>query len=181
MTPYHLRAYATNNQGTAYGTEVIFITTSSGTHYIGETYGGGIVFYTDGTGQHGLISSTSDQSSGAEWGCSGTSIPGTSTAIWTGYSNTTAIINGCSTSGIAARLCRNYTGGGYNDWYLPSLEELHQLYLKRSVVGIPGYSTGFWSSSEYSSDQAYGYSWQDYPFTSLKYLTTYRVRAVRSF
>ncbi|MEI6436855.1 MAG: hypothetical protein WCP32_18680, partial [Bacteroidota bacterium] len=31
---------------------------------IGQSYGGGIIFYIDGTGLHGLISATTDQSTG---------------------------------------------------------------------------------------------------------------------
>lgn len=50
-------------------------------HYIGESYGGGIVFYVYDNGQHGLISSTSNQSSSIKW--------------WAGaYTNTMAYADG---------------------------------------------------------------------------------------
>jgi len=152
-TNYYVRAYAINSVGTAYGNEVSF-TTSSVTFYIGQNYGGGIIFYIDGTGQHGLIAATSDQSTGAKWGCYGTQIGGTATVIGAGQANTTAIINGCNTAGIAARICDDLVLNGYSDWFLPSLDELNQMYLHKSVIG--GFSNnGNWSSSEMNADFAY--------------------------
>jgi hypothetical protein len=70
-TLYYIRAYATNSTGTSYGNQVSFTTL---TFSIGLSYQGGIIFYIDGTGQNGLISSTTDQSAVAIWGCSGTLI-----------------------------------------------------------------------------------------------------------
>jgi len=147
---------------------------------VGQTYGGGIIFYLDGTGLHGLISATSDQSTSAIWGCYGTSIAGTSTAIGTGQANTTAIINGCSTAGIAARICSDLDLNGYSDWFLPSKDELNQMYLKKTVIG--GFAiVYYWSSSQYDN----GYSWCQYLLNGFqahdpKY-STYYARAVRAF
>ena len=60
--------------------------------------------------------------------CSGngaqTSIPDASnSAIGAGYANTQAMVANCK-SGDAGQLAQSYTGGGLNDWYLPSLDEL---------------------------------------------------------
>jgi hypothetical protein len=93
---------------------------TDGKFYIGLSYAGGIIFYFDGTGQHRLISATTDQSSGAQWGCYGATIGGTSNAIGTGQANTTAIVNGCATAGIAARICNDLVLNGFSDWFLPS-------------------------------------------------------------
>ncbi len=46
-TPYSVRAYATNSEGTAYGHEEVFTATAG--FYIGQIYGGGVIFYIDGT------------------------------------------------------------------------------------------------------------------------------------
>lgn len=114
---------------------------------IGQSYGGGIIFYIDGTGQHGLIAAPGDQTN-APWGCE-FSLMGTNTEIGTGSQNTTNIIAGCAESGIAARVCREYTGGGFNDWFLPSKDELNLMYIQRTVIG--GFvSNYYWSSSEVS-------------------------------
>jgi hypothetical protein len=180
-TQYYVRAYATNNAGSGYGNEVSFITPPMGAHYIGESYGGGIVFYlTDLTGQHGLISSTSDQGI-SDWGCYMTLIGGTGSGIGTGQANTTNIVNGCSTPGIAASICDNLVLNGYSDWFLPSIGELYQMYLHRDVIGNLN-SGSRWSSTEYDDDYAYmitffngGFQWT-WEKTEPEY-----VRAIRAF
>jgi hypothetical protein len=149
-TIYYVRAYAVNSVGISYGNEVMV----NNTNYIGNSYGGGIIFYIDATWQHGLIASTSDQGTGTAWGCEGTNIGGTSTSIGTGQTNTTAIVNGCSQAGIAARICDDLLLNGYSDWFLPSSSELNQIYLKKNIIG--GFADDvYWSSSEYSANNAY--------------------------
>jgi len=154
---------------------------TDGQFYIGASYGGGIIFYIDGTGQHGLISATSDQSTGAEWGCLSTSIPGTSSAIGMGQANTTAIVTNCSTLGTAAQICDALVLNGYSDWFLPSKDELNQMYLQKTVIGGFG-GNPYWSSYEYDANLAWcqyfeEYGAQDYYWKD----TTYYVRAVRAF
>ena len=76
---------------------------------IGDTHQGGIVFWLDGNGG-GLIAAPTDQSTGVEWGCHGTSISGADgTGIGTGAQNTIDIEAGCTTTGIAADICANYS------------------------------------------------------------------------
>lgn len=172
-------------------------------HYIGESYGGGIVFYVYNNGQHGLIAATTDANGSASlrWGSinnnntyayAGRTIGGT--GIGAGKSNTNLIVAAQGYPGFtetyswAARVCHEYkvTFGGvtYEDWYLPSLEELNVLYLQRGLVGLIGSfaSVGYWSSCEsdtYSTAffQSFSGGTQG---TSLKQ-TLYNVRAIRSF
>jgi len=148
---------------------------------IGDTYGGGIIFYIDGTGQHGLIAATSDQGNRA-WGCRGTLIPGADgTAIGTGNQNTTDIMAGCLTAGIAARLCGDLVLGGYSDWYLPSYDELYQMYLQKTVIGGFG-SHVYWSSTEYDANQAWSYFFSiNFWYQGDKTDQVAYVRAIRSF
>jgi uncharacterized protein (TIGR02145 family) len=148
---------------------------------IGQHYGGGIIFYIDSTGEHGLISAASDQSNGVTWGCDTTLIGGTSTGIGTGRANTTAIVNGCSQPGIAARICDDLVLNGYSDWFLPSLDELNQMYLQKSVIG--GFNTigDYWSSSEWHSDSSFGQNFESgSQYMYYKYDLIY-VRAIRAF
>ena len=178
---YYIRAYATNIVGTSYGNEISFTTLN---FTIGQYYGGGIIFYIDGTGSHGLIAAQTDQNpgTGAQWGCAGTLISGTSAAIGTGQANTTRIVNGCSIAGIAARLCNDLVLNGYSDWFLPSKDELNQMYLQRTLIGNFA-PDAYWSSSEYNAD----YAWNQYiglngtQGISNKDPEDCRVRAVRAF
>ena len=175
-TLYYVRAYTSNSTGTAYGNQVTCTTLTS--FSIGQSYGGGIIFYIDGTGQHGLIAATSDQSSGAAWCLAPELIGGTSTAIGSGQTNTTAIVTKCTSS--AAYICDILVLNGYNDWFLPSKDELHQLYLQRNLVG--GFADDYyWSSSEYDLNDAWSHHFQiGFQGNLVKY-NTYYLRAVRSF
>ena len=186
-TTYYVRAYATNSAGTAYGSATSF-TTLAPALAVGQSYQGGIIAYIFQSGDsgyitgqtHGLIATTSNQSTGAQWGCSGTTISGTSTSIGTGFANTTAIVNGCTTTSIAARICADLVSGGYSDWFLPSYYELEKLYLNRSLIG--GFSSAsYWSSSQSSSTAAYSLSFLNGGVTSSTKTTLMSVRAIRKF
>ena len=154
---------------------------------IGDTHQGGIIFYLDGNGG-GLIAAPIDQSSDAEWGCYGTLISGADgTAIGTGAQNTIDIEAGCSESGTAADICANLTLGGYSDWFLPSKDELNEMYLnigQGNALGlgnIGGFTDGnFWSSTEYNDG-----AWQQYFFNGNSWTSDKNdycyVRAVRAF
>ncbi len=116
---------------------------------------GGIVFYITDGGLHGLEAAPVDQSTSAVWGCLGTDLTGADgSAVGTGAQNTADILAGCMETPIAADLAAGYTLNGYSDWFLPSFDELGELYLQRDVVG--GFSIGgYWSSSEANASFAW--------------------------
>ncbi len=182
-TTYYLRAYATNGGGTAYGEEVSFTTSL---YSIGDDFGGGIIFYIDETGEHGLIVSKSDQASSAKWGCGGTNIS-TSAELGAGKQNTANIIAGCATAGIAARICDDLDLNGFQDWYLPSIDELSMLDKNLYETGLYTFPNFTYYLSSTASDANFAsylsFEW-DYTGGLNKNIgdTQYsQVRAIRSF
>ena len=150
---------------------------------VGDTGpGGGKVFYI----ASGVCyeAPTSDQSTVIrkyKWGCYGTEISGADgTAIGTGYQNTQDILAGCATRPIASSICSSLTLGGKSDWFLPSKDELNQMYLQGLIIG--GFSSYYyWSSSQYSSYAA----WTQFFILGNQFSYnkdySYRVRCSRSF
>jgi len=156
---------------------------------IGDTHQGGIIFYLYRDGG-GLIAAPSDQYYGtAEWGCMGTDLSGAGgIVIGTGAQNTINIVTECNTSGTAADLCANLTLGGYSDWFLPSKDELIEMYWNIGIgnayylENIGGFSNGkYWSSTEQQGNEAYSLSFNNGFFTYLDKDTPHFVRAVRAF
>jgi hypothetical protein len=172
---------------------------------VGSRYAGGIVFHIDENGKNGLIVAESDVSEAKEyslvvnhpeigrntikmkgdanWG--GIGIIGTSKIIGSGKNNTRIIVEKASwTSGLfskkpvqtAARLCSEWNHNGYDDWYLPSFEELKKIF----NMGLIKQKANYWSSSENGNDRAYYVKGEwldgDMPKDRIAH-----VRAIRSF
>ena len=94
--------------------------------------------------------------------------------------NTTPILASCATAGIAARLCHDYNGGSYTDWYLPSKDELNKLCINRVAIG--GFaSANYWSSSENDAYVAWCQSFNSGGQGNNGKIDSDYVRAVRHF
>lgn len=117
---------------------------------IGTEMEGGIVFYHDENQGFGLVCTEADEGY-TSYGCFGTLVgtDGQHTEIGFGEVNTNAILQVCSDPGIAADLCDQLDHNGYDDWFLPSLDELREMYTYRAEIG--GFSnTLYWTSAESS-------------------------------
>lgn len=124
---------------------------------IGDNHAGGIIFYLDASGQSGLVAAPTDVTS-SEWGCNGTNITGAMGAtIGTGLQNTTEILAECLTPDIAADRCDDLVVNGFSDWYMPSIDELAEMYFNigqgatgpnNNIGGFATSSSSYWSSTE---------------------------------
>ena len=131
--------------------------------------GVGIVFYlTDDGGLHGLEAAPGDQSAGDAYSnITNALVNGGTTPLppdlGTGSANTDAIIAQIGHIASAALIAGSYTGGGVTDWFLPSKDELNELYLQKDSIG--GFAQDYyWSSSESDPafpDLAWGQFFQD--------------------
>lgn len=115
---------------------------------LGDKYQGGIIFYLDETGKHGLIAAPHDHHNDyVQWGCYPNTTHGADgTAIGTGAQNTLDIVAHCGAN-TAAWICHHLVLDGYSDWFLPSIDELKEMYNQRALIG--GFNSHrYWSSTE---------------------------------
>lgn len=147
---------------------------------VGGEFGGGIIFYVDGSGQHGLIASTQDFDSRIKWADSSYKTNAVFTEVGRGLDNTSAIVSTQGPGDYAASLCDQMVLQGYNDWFLPSKNELNLLYQQKNFIG--GFANDYyWSSSEHDSLNAW---YLYFPYGSQYYTkkdSAARVRPIRVF
>jgi uncharacterized protein (TIGR02145 family) len=178
---YYVRSYLLTSNDTTYSNQLSFTTGASSSFLsVGQTYQGGIIFYLADGGQSGLIVTAANIGT-AQYGCSGTEISSTSKGLWSGKQNTDAIMASCNVSNNAAALCANLVHQGYDDWYLPSWDEVIAMRQNLYANGIGGFQMhgSIWTSSEVSSDLALAYDWSCLSYLGKSY--TLGVRAVRAF
>ena len=169
---------------------------------VGDLLHGGVVYYVaptptdldgDGKVDIGLICAVEDQSAAIEWilgGASQTTENGnTSTDIGTGQTNTTAMMNQAGYTGGAAQVADDYSvtdnGVTYNDWFLPSLEELNEMYSQKNSIeaaaGVTPFGANYWSSSEYDSNIAKSVNMSSGDDIDTNKNAQLNVRAIRTF
>jgi hypothetical protein len=167
MKTYHVRAYASDTEGTIYGNEISFTMPSVS---LGESFGGGVVGYIlqpedpgyEPNAMHGFVAQLVDRHTQIAWGCEGTLTGASGTTIGTGILNKSVLIPfACyfpQDQGIYPPANINY-----NDWYVPSKDELYKIYLNKNVIpelqqfGFNP-STNYWSSSEADANSAWAIS-----------------------
>ena len=135
----------------------------------------------------------------AKWGADEYDVTGTEPKIGAGKKNTQLIVAKLTQLGehdSAAQRCDDLVVNGFDDWFLPSRDELLALYkkskdsrlermfsrnFKPNRVGMFA-GTGYWSSSQHSATGAWyqnfsGNGQKDVCFKD----STYKVRAIRAF
>jgi hypothetical protein len=160
---------------------------------IGDFRAGGVVFWTDpDDARHGLVCAIEDQSSGIQWYNGEYLITDAiGTAITSGIENTTAIIEeqGGVLTDYAAGLASAYSGGGFNNWFLPSQDTLNEMYINKARINSTAIANGgsnfstdyYWTSTE----SEYNTAWQQRIQDGYQYVIDKdkerSVRVVRAF
>jgi len=158
LIPYHLWA----NRGV--GEMAVWL--SKQEYVVGDIGpAGGLIFYVNpnyqADGWRYLEAAPFDQSAGAKWGSFRIPLVGAQgSAIGTGRQNTLDIKKGCATPGTAADLCTSFSLNGIQDWFLPSFEELKEMYSSLKLAGLGGFPSDvpdncdYWSSTQATTDMA---------------------------
>ncbi len=163
---------------------------------IGDTHEGGIIFWLDGSGEHGLVAAPADENNTAQWryysldGNPG----GFARGIYAGESNT-IIFNEFDPvhHNYAANVCFYKITNGYDDWYLPSIDETLMMMSNLYLEGLGNFTgSTYWTSNQPLSNnvlttEAYAITLQDISGNPTVALVerpagnSYNVRAIRKF
>jgi hypothetical protein len=172
-----------------------------------DFYKGGVVFYLltpddkdvdgyDSGKTQGLICALEDLEGLYKWSPDGAQqVTGTLPNMGRGTSNTAKIIAelGTDNQNYAAYQATTYRGGGYNDWYLPSIHELLKMYSYKSNInnalsandGSPLSNDLYWSSTEFNdnnnNNNAYRQDLNLGSSSEAAKTSEYWVRPIRSF
>jgi hypothetical protein len=148
--------------------------------------GGGFIFYDKGNSAGGwrYLEAAPDDQGAFAWGYI-IEVGATSTAIGTGKTNTEAILSAFGGSGYAAAVCDSLVIGGYDDWFLPSKDELQTMIDSLALKGLGNFSPSgsYWSSSEFSLGGAWAVTFGSGVSDSNGIVSSFasNVRAIRQF
>lgn len=193
---YYARAFAVNVNGTSYGDEFSFQTKELPTYTVGQRGpSGGYIFYDKGeysdfwryleAAPANWYDEDGDPS--VKWGCYGTFLDADKTAIGTGKWNTEKIVKSCIELNYASKLCVDYSFEKdaivYADWFLPSKDELNEMYLQLKLNDLNGLEDNYyWSSSENTPLIAWLQGYHDgLQYKNLFRFNVIKVRPIRAF
>jgi TolB-like protein len=151
---------------------------------------GGIIFFDCGffpKGWRFLEVSPKEYEFRAEWGELNTKIQGTSEIIGAGKKNTELIVSDLNKHGLkekAAQICSKISINGYNDWFIPSRDELFVLHNNLFANGLAELEEDwYWSSTqaEKLDNKVFGQYFGNGKQQKIGKLHTLRVRPIRRF
>jgi hypothetical protein len=160
-TLYYVKAYATNSQGTYYGSQINFTTLQQQQVLVlGQAYQGGRIVYLFKSGdagydaniQHGLIANSNVVDNNfLNFGCDNLSQNNTSINFGSGAANTQALAISCLEANTAITFCSNFVVGTYTDWFLPSKNELIKLSAYNEAIDDIFFNQNLYMSSSETS------------------------------
>lgn len=164
---------------------------------IGEPFGGGFyagdIEYSDGHWYKLIVADKSADIAGANarWKTTPTATVGTD-SLTDGVANTAAMVAAGISQHPAANHCISHSGGGFEDWYMPALDELSVIYQNLGLDrpncppdfksgGPQAFSnTWYWASTEFAYDYSRVQNFSNGSISQYgKTNTTPRVRPIR--
>jgi hypothetical protein len=154
---------------------------------------GGVVFWMDPIDNYKRMVCFANDivTSSADWGCQDVILSGANgLAIGTGAQNTKDIMEGYSSSTSAAYICGNLVLNAFSDWFLPSRDEMIEIYTNKVMVNATSTANSgvilsedvlYWSSSQATYDKAYDFYFNNGNTEPTLKLNVFSVRAVRVF
>lgn len=125
---------------------------------IGDTHAGGIIFYIDPSGCHGLVCAPFDQSDSIRWDNNVGNVftEARLREYFQGAENTLRIVNTYEANNdhpdyqpYAGLLVSELTLNGYDDWYIPSYDELNLMFTYLHLQGLGNFEASeYWTSTE---------------------------------
>lgn len=114
------------------------------------------------------------------WGEMGLETGASGSALGTGAANTALIVE--ASGEHAARMVAELEINGFNDWFLPSIDEIGEMYenLFRRRMGDLAREP-YWTSTERNPDRAMMRNFDTAGQISAQKLNEYRIRPVRAF
>jgi hypothetical protein len=153
-TVYYCRGFAENLAGTAYASNIFQFTTKNFYNVGEQGPAGGIIFYSkfDTLGGWNFIECAPNDLNSLPWALNVSQQLNLSTGLGEGNNNTTNIVNanGLGGTDYAAKSCFTYIHGGFDDWYLPSRDEMITLYQNLFIQNLGNFTVGarYWTSSD---------------------------------
>jgi hypothetical protein len=141
---------------------------------------GGIVFYDKGIFFNGwqYLEAAPGDINPAKWG---SGVGSTGTVVGAGKQNTQLIAEHAEDGG-AAKLCATFEFGGYNDWFLPSQDELDLMYKNLKQKGLGSFlNSWYWSSSDTGTYSTYCQNFSNGEKSSANFYNMHSVRPIRQF
>lgn len=116
---------------------------------LGTNYEGGVVACLEGWPYMNLIAASNDSINGIPWGSFGI-VTGADSIVDGARNSRLIVASGVTNS--AVNLCTG-TINGYNDWFLPAIEQLNCLYKNQTIIS--GFmNVMYWSSTESDENSA---------------------------
>ena len=147
--------------------------------------GNGIIFFDKGSVSNGwryLEAAPSDQAVAVKWGTPLNNFVGsTSVTVGSGFENSWIVFDHGIFVGSGLSIALGLEFGGKSDWFLPSRDELRELWMQRNIVGQFSNTSSYWSSSEYNTTRAWTLDFQQQSRIAIDKQNTARVRAIRRF